>query len=196
MPADRSHPKKESKKELPKKAPEVTTRALVKVERSKKPAKEQGLFDRVINLEISTKTFLLSHLALLIFGLIFLSGLYYILNDGIFFCCKTSGGLQNYLPVTKKPSSIELNITAPEDEQLLYEKSIVFKGKTTPLAILLLTNLTTDENLGFEASNKGDFSKVVTLNEGLNEFTITAFDSEGNKKSEARTVFYSEEKIQ
>jgi hypothetical protein len=195
MPAKETRHKRKPVQELKKVTQEVTTRALVKVESPKKQKSDPGLIDRAISLEISTKTFLLSHIVLLIFGLIFLFGLSYILNDGKLFCCKTDA-LQNYLPVTKKPSSIELNITGPDDEQLLYEKSIIFKGKTTPLAILLLTNLSTGENLGFEASNKGDFSKVVTLKDGLNEFTITAFDSEGNKKSEIRTVYYSVEKLQ
>lgn len=194
MPAN-NHPHKKDNnsklKDSPK--PPVTTKALVKVEKPYK--KPESLIDRIINIEVSGKTFIFSHLALLAFGLIFLFGMYYVLNEGKIFCCNEDK-FQNYLPVTKKPSSIELNITGPDEDSLLYESSTIFKGKTTSKAILLITNLTTDENLGFEADTNGDFSKIVTLEEGLNEFQIVAFDSEGNKKTETRTLYYSKEKLQ
>lgn len=140
--------------------------------------------------EISTKTFILSHLTLLILGLIFIFGLSFYLNKDF-----PKLGINDYLPVTQKPSSFSLEINNPDDELLVTDKSLIVSGTTSPNAAIIVTNIEAQENFGLEASNRGDFSKIITLTPGVNLLEIQAFDQSGNSKLETRTIYYSEEKI-
>lgn len=138
---------------------------------------------------MSTKVFVISHLTILILSLVFLGGLYFVLNSDEIF----SSSLKNYLPVTKKPVSLYLNLNSPDDEVLVFDKSLLVSGTTTPKSVVIISLEKSDA--GTEANNKGDFSKIIELSEGLNLITVTSFDSEGNSKQVSRTIFYLEEKI-
>lgn len=96
-------------------------------------------------------------------------------------------------PVTSKPVSLTLNLSAPEDNLLTFDPDLLLQGKTSPQAKVIL--ILEKEDLALEANNFGDFSTTVKLTEGVNNITVAAFDNLGNKKSEERTVFYSKEKI-
>lgn len=149
----------------------------------------------IIDIPISTTTFIFSHLTMLILGLIFIFGLYLFLNDGKVFP-NGANDLLSYQPVTKKPISLSLEIKNPEDELIVSDKNIIVSGSSGSFAAIVILNTQTGENLGFEADSEGEFSKVINLEEGLNELTITAFDKSGNSKSQSRTVYYTEEKLQ
>ena len=142
-----------------------------------------------MNKVLSTKTFIISHLALLVLSLIFLGGFYYILNADQF----NNTPIKDYLPVTTKPVSFNLDITNPDDELLVFDKSLVISGKTSPRASIIISFA--DQNSGLQADGNGEFSKVVVLNKGANEILIAAFDSSGNTKTVSRTIYYSEEKL-
>lgn len=139
--------------------------------------------------EISFKTFILSHLAILIVGLSAIGALAYYLNkDKQLYLYHQSG------PVTKEPISFNLDINNPDDNLLVYEKSLVVSGKTSPNAVVVIS--TNSEDYPIEVGDKGDFSRVISLNQGLNEITVNAFDSQGDNKTVIRSVYYTEEKLE
>jgi hypothetical protein len=98
-----------------------------------------------------------------------------------------------YTPITKENLSLNLEITNPDDEMLVYDKTIIVSGKTNANARLVVNNGKTYTAL--QANDQGEFSKVVDLNLGTNQIVIYAFDEQGNTKTETRTIYYSEEKI-
>lgn len=137
---------------------------------------------------LSTKTFVLSHLTLLLVALTFFGGLYYILYPERF-----QAALPQYNPVTKEPISLFLEIGSPGDDTLVYDNTLVISGKTGPNAAVIISGNQSD--VAMQANKNGEFSKVFPLNPGANIIEINAFDSEGNSKSVTKLVFYSEEKI-
>lgn len=137
---------------------------------------------------LTTKTFVLSHLILLILALVFFGGLYYILYPERF-----NAAAPDYNPVTKEPASLFLEIGSPEDDVLVYDNSLVISGKTGPNTTVIISNNQSD--VALQAGKTGEFSKVFTLSPGPNIIEITAFDSDGNNKSVTKSVFFSEEKI-
>lgn len=140
--------------------------------------------DRVL----STKTFVLSHLTLLIIALVFFAGLYYILYPE-----KFKAAVPQYNPVTKEPVSLFLELTSPEDDILSNDASVVISGRTSPNATVIISS--NDNDSGLESGNDGQFSKVFPLSDGPNIIEITAIDSEGNSKSVTKSIFFTEEKI-
>lgn len=141
-----------------------------------------------MNREISPKVFIISQITILVVCLTLILALSFYLNDGI---DKTN--LKNYLPVTSEPISFNLDVNAPIDDLLTFDKSLIISGQTLSLSSIIITiNQTT---YGLDADSKGGFSKVVTLEPGLNQITVNAFDSHGNTKSLSRTVYYSVEKL-
>ncbi len=145
-----------------------------------------------MNIELSPRVFTISMLLILLSSLTFLGGLYYYLNDGKFPWANNSN-LLSYTPVTKEPVSFNLDILTPDDNILTTEKSVVISGKSSPGAIVVITN--DNQNIGFEVGQNGAFSKVVNLNTGLNVISISAIDPKGNQKTEDRTIYLSEDKI-
>lgn len=142
-----------------------------------------------MNKVLSTKAFIISHFTILVLSLIFLGGFYYVLNvDQI-----NDTPIKDYLPVTLKPVSFNLDVTNPDDELLVFDKSLVISGKTAPRASVIISFA--DQNAGLAADGNGEFSKVVVLNKGVNEISIAAFDSSGNTKNVSRTIYFSEEKL-
>lgn len=138
---------------------------------------------------LSTKAFVISHAIILLAGLLFFAGLYYILYQD-----KFSAQDLNYNPVTKEPVSLFLEISNPEDEALVYEDNILISGKTgSDLTVIISSN---SNDAGLQSGKDGQFSKVLSLDKGVNIIEITAFDSEGNSKTVVKSVYFSEEEIE
>lgn len=137
---------------------------------------------------LSTKTFIISHIAILLSGLIFFGGLYYILYQE-----KFQPAVIEYNPVTKEPVSLFLEVTAPEDEILVYEDNIIISGKTGPECAVIISSQNNDA--GLQSNKDGEFNKIFQLTPGPNIIEITAFDPEGKSKSVIRSVYYSKEKL-
>lgn len=137
---------------------------------------------------LSTKTFIISHIAILVSALIFFGGLYYILYQDKF----QPAPLQ-YNPVTREPVSLFLEISNPEDEILVYEDNLIVSGKTGPDAAVIIS--TNESDIGLQSGKDGQFSRVFNLSPGTNIIEITSFDPEGNSKSQTKSVYYSEEKL-
>lgn len=106
--------------------------------------------------------------------------------------------LAEYIPVTSKPTTFNLEIKNPEDELLTFSKSVVVSGKTSAKSTVIIsvegTNTTTFD--GFEVNSSGDFQKTVGLSPGLQTIEISSFDPSGSYKTVTRTVYYSEEQLQ
>src|SRR3989344_3025982 len=141
-----------------------------------------------MNRHLSTKVFVISNLLILIIGLIFIYGLYYFVNLDTL-----KNASNEYNPVTQEPISFNLTVSTPEDNTLSFDKNIVVSGKTSPDTTVIIS--VNDSISGFGTGVKEDFSKIINLTAGKNIINITAFDPQGNTKTEIRSVFYSEEKL-
>lgn len=139
--------------------------------------------------KLSLKHFIISHVLILAAGLIFLGGLYYILNIQY----KTSSNSFTQGPVTSKPKSFTLTLDQPADEALSFNSSILISGKTAPHLDVLISTDGSDQVI--EAKPDGTFSLSLTLNEGVNNIKIVAFDQMGDIRETERLVYYSKEKL-
>jgi hypothetical protein len=95
--------------------------------------------------------------------------------------------------VTEQPLSFNLDITNPDDQSLLFNSRLLVSGQTAPNAVVIINR---EENITeIDADKNGNFSENVTLDNGLNHITITAFNDQGNQKSVSRLVYYSQDQI-
>lgn len=122
-------------------------------------------------------------------SLIFLGGVYYILNIPD----KKTEKLFSNGPITTLPKSLILNLDQPGDDSLTFQSSIIISGQTVPAVNVLISTATND--LVIQAKPDGSFSTVLELDEGINRITVVVFDSTGDSRSAKRTVYYSKEKI-
>lgn len=139
--------------------------------------------------KLSTKQFIFSHFLIFILGLIFLAGLYYILNIQY----QQSQKPFESGPVTTPPKSLRLDLSEPDDDSLTFQSSIIISGKTAPSKEILIS--TDSQDLVIKSKPDGNFSTVITLDEGVNQITAVVFDATGDFRSSERTVYYSKEKI-
>lgn len=141
-----------------------------------------------LNKKLTIRQFILSHLLILSLGLIFLAGLYYILNAPQ---NNTSYTLKG--PVTTLPKSLRIDLDQPEENLLTFQSSVIVSGSTLPFTQVLIT--ADSQDLVIESKKDGSFSTVINLTEGINNITAVAFDRNGDSRSEERTVYFSKEKI-
>ena len=139
--------------------------------------------------KISTKQFILSHLFILIAGLLFLFGLYYILNIQY---QRSTDPFSNG-PVTSIPKTLRLDLDHPDDDSLTFDSSILVSGKTASQKEVLI--FTDSQNLVIKSRKDGSFSQSLDLDEGVNRITVVVFDQTGDSKSVDRTIYYSQEQI-
>lgn len=142
-----------------------------------------------LNKNLSTKQFIISQILLLIVGLTFLFGLFYILN--IQYQISNKPFLNG--PVTTTPKSLRLDLDHPDDDTLVFQDSILISGKTSPSKEVLI--FTDTQNTVINSKKDGSFSLSLNLNEGENKITVVVFDQTGDSRSIERTVYYSKEKI-
>ena len=139
--------------------------------------------------KLSTKHFIISHILILIAGLIFLSGLYYILN------IQYQKGSSPFLngPLTLPPKTLRLDLDQPDNDSLYFQSSILVSGKTAPLTEVLI--FTDTQDLIIKSRKDGSFSLSVNLDDGENKITAVVFDPTGDSRFAERTVYYSKEKL-
>lgn len=136
---------------------------------------------------ISLTTLLVSLIAILVL----LAGAAYGLR--LFLYPDRPKGLLSSGPVTSAPTAVNLNLSSPDDNTLVYEANILVQGKASPHSTIIIS--TNKDNQVSETGSKGDFSSTVKLESGLNRLSIAAFDTQGNIKRENRAVYYSTEKL-
>lgn len=139
--------------------------------------------------KISKKTFIFSNFLILALGLIFLAGLYYILNVQY----QSSQNLFDQGPVTMAPKTLRLELNQPDNDLLYHQSSIIVSGKTSPLLDVLIYS--DSQNQVIKSKGDGSFSTIFSLDEGVNQITVVVFDSSGDLKSDTRSVYYSKEKL-
>lgn len=139
--------------------------------------------------KLSPKQFILSHLLILISGLIFLGGLHYILNIQY----QKPGTPFSSGPVTTPPKSLRLVLDQPDEDLLTFQSSVIVSGQTAPLTDVLISTDTDD--LVIRSKPDGSFSTVLDLDEGINRIIVTVFDAKGDSRSVERALYYSKEKL-
>lgn len=139
--------------------------------------------------KISTKQFVVSNLLILTFFLIFLVGLYYILN------IQYQPSKNRFLsgPVTSLPKTLRIELDQPDDDALVFDPQIIVSGKTgSNLQVLISTD---SSDLVVKSDPSGKFSTVLGLDNGPNNIKVVVFDQSGDSRSTERNVYYSKEKI-
>lgn len=139
--------------------------------------------------KLSQKEFIIAHILILIVGLSFLFGLYYILNIQY----KQVQKPFEAGPVTTKPKSFTLDLDQPADDTLTFSSQILLSGKSGPNLEVLISTESFDQVIKSKAD--GTFSLTLNLDEGVNNILVTAFDQTGDSKSAERVVYYSKEKL-
>jgi len=139
--------------------------------------------------KISDKLFIIFHLLILVVSLMFLFGLYYILNIQY---QKHDRPFLNG-PVTTLPKTLRLDLDHPDEDSLTLQSPIIVSGQTSPSREVLI--FTDSQDLVLTSKKDGFFSTVLNLDPGVNNITVAVFDATGDNRSEQRTVYYSKEKI-
>lgn len=139
--------------------------------------------------KLTTKQFVLSQLVILVLGLVFLGGLYYILN------IQYSLPKDRFLagPVTTAPRTLRVDLDEPDDNALVFTSRINVSGTTSPNLDVLVTTGSADVVVSSDA--KGKFSTSTTLDEGPSKIRVVVFDATGESRTAERNVYYSREKI-
>lgn len=88
---------------------------------------------------------------------------------------------------------INLEVVEPKDESISELENIKLSGKTAAKSTMVID--TDFDTKITEASSDGTFSLPLTLKEGGNNISITAYDEKGNEISTILTVFYTKEKL-
>lgn len=162
----------------------TNTTALSKKENIKKELEKQVWFKK----KLSGKTSAIILIIVFCLSLLYIFSLSKYLNSGFKPPVLLSG-----IPVTSVSKNFFLEINNPDDNIFTTDKNILISGSTLPNAVVIISTLTND--YGFEASDKGEFSKIIPLASGLNYIKVNAFDSDGTQKTAERTVFYSPEEL-
>lgn len=94
--------------------------------------------------------------------------------------------------VTQTPPTVTppltLTVESPTDETVATDDVIAIKGKTLPNTTVAYYTNTNEGTV--ESDAQGNFEGTLTLANGINNLTITAFSDAGEEKSEAMTIVY------
>jgi len=89
---------------------------------------------------------------------------------------------------TPTPQAL-LVITSPEDNSISNKEKIEVSGKTSAGTTVVV--LYEEGEKIIEANSEGNFTTEITLIEGSNEITVSAYNKEGNEVSKTLSVVYS-----
>jgi len=104
---------------------------------------------------------------------------------------KTNKKTPEPTPIPKKKPSF-ITIASPStNPYITTEKKFDLKGEALPESTVIIS--TEDEDFIITADKKGNFSKKVTVEKSINQFFLTAIDSENNYKSQSITVYYEKQ---
>jgi len=94
---------------------------------------------------------------------------------------------------TPAQNAATLNITSPADEAFVAKSTLTVTGKATPGATIVLLFENDDDIVLADA--QGNFSSDITLIPGYNNISVSSFDAQGAKLTQAFVVTYSTAKI-
>lgn len=84
-------------------------------------------------------------------------------------------------PTTAVQAPLTLDLESPTEGSLITNNKVLVKGKTLPGAIV--TVFSDNQDTSLETDSTGNFIGEITLNNGINTLTITAFGDNGQEKS-------------
>lgn len=88
-------------------------------------------------------------------------------------------------PSAPLQNQIALTVTTPKNNGAVFNPKVTVSGKTAPNADVAVN----DQDVRADAA--GNFSAIITLDEGENEILVTASDSSGNYSEWQGTVTYT-----
>lgn len=124
-------------------------------------------------------------------GVLFSVGLFYLYQKTKIIIPEKTTQTQEAPTVQPEAPSFFLNIETPEDEQVFDKKIISLSGKTSPTAIVIISQ--EDKELTLTPSPEGNFATNITLNDGVNTIEITTIDPAGKTIKEKKVITYSTE---
>ncbi len=139
--------------------------------------------------KLSIKQFIFSQIIILLLGLLFLGGIFYITD--LQYQKPKQYSLSG--PVTRAPSILTLELNTPDDNSAVFDSSLLISGKTQGNIQVLISSL--DSDLVTESKPDGSFSVTFPLEEGLNEIKIIAINQKNEQSQIDRSIYYSKEKI-
>ena len=148
---------------------------------------------KLANTTLSTKTFIISQMLILILGLIYIGSLYYIINIKDLPVTARSKSPFSILPVTKQLTVLDLELDQPDDEILVFDSMVLISGRTFPNTEVLVAS--GEKDLIVTSNEEGSFSTSFELEEGVNLIQVAVFSQTGDPKIIEKTIFYSEEEI-
>lgn len=98
-----------------------------------------------------------------------------------------------YSPLASELNSYSLDISTPENNTVVFNKSLTVQGTTLPQSTVLIS--TNGDHWGTQSDTIGNFTQTISLTPGLNTITIDTFDSNGTDKQDTLTIYYSEESL-
>ena len=91
-------------------------------------------------------------------------------------------------------STTNLEISSPQNNDIVSTSKITIKGITTPNSFIVITTPT--KNYQTEASSQGDFSQSIDLEPGLNSINLTALDKNDLESHNEILITYSTTKLE
>ncbi len=92
-------------------------------------------------------------------------------------------------------TTLSLDITEPLSDAVLFTDKITIKGKIQPAGKKIIIADTGNESLITISADNGEFSQEVKLNEGVNSYSVSVYDENGNRETKTVTLFYTPEKL-
>jgi hypothetical protein len=91
---------------------------------------------------------------------------------------------------TPNQTPIVLEVTGPNDSDIVVEDKVIVKGQTEGGANVLIT--TADDAVLADVNSDGGFETEITLTPGINTITVSAYDIEGRENVVVMDVVYDE----
>lgn len=97
--------------------------------------------------------------------------------------------------VTLSVTALSLDIAEPGDNAVLFSAQTNIKGKIQPEGKKIIIIDSDNESLITYSTDKGEFSQELSLDEGVNLYSISVYDENGNRETKTITLFYTPEKL-
>lgn len=139
--------------------------------------------------KLSGTIFIISQISLLALGLVFIGWLYFFLQGH----SGDKNKVADNKPVTSEPTTLTLEMTAPEDNMLSFKNEVLVTGQTQKNLKILISS--EDHDMVVDSDSAGNFSADFPLEEGVNDINIAVFEPTGDSRTAEKFVYYSKEQI-
>ncbi len=97
-------------------------------------------------------------------------------------------------PTSIPSTNPNLEITSPQNNDIISTSKTLIKGKTTPNSLIIIT--TPQKNYQFSATAQGDFSQEIDLEPGFNAINLTSIDQNDSENHAEIFLTYSTTKLE